>query len=397
MDMRLLISIAALAFAGLPGCASRGAHPRDPSQVIDMNAMRIVARADGRGGYEFTSYDAPDLFDEANRELDAGRCPQAVALYDRIVTEFSDSSYVSPALYNGGLCLAQSGESEGALDRFHTLLETRPDSPDVRHASFQAGHLSVELERWTEAQAHAERLLTDSTLPPDERLEAMAIRAQALTGEGELESAAEQARQGLQYYRIHGSSVMPDEYFAAALNFTLAETIRLTADRMKFPDTTQEEQRAVLVRRAELLLEAQRTYFDTIHHTNAHWAAAAGHRIGGLYDTLWHDLMESPVPQHLSDGAKGVYHEELAKLIKPLLRHAIRYWELTMMMIERTGVETPWAARTRGDLERTRALLVEQPAGLGGLPQSRIDAARAGTLAAPEETPVDSPRSPTDP
>ena len=148
----------------------------------------------------------------------------------------------------------------------------------------------------------------------------------------------------------------------------LAETIRLTAEAMAFPDTTQDAQRAVLVERARLLLDAQRAYFDTIRHTNAHWAAASGHRIGEMYDRLWHDLMAVPVPGNLSPGAKEIYPQELAKLIKPLLRHAIRYWELTLMMVERTGVDTPWAPQTRADLERVKTLLLEQPAGPGGLP-----------------------------
>jgi hypothetical protein len=161
---------------------------------------------------------------------------------------------------------------------------------------------------------------------------------------------------------------LPDEYYAAAANFVVAETIRLRGEGMAFPDTNQEEQRAVLVRRAQLLLDAQREYFNTIRHTNAHWAAAAGHRIGAMYDKLWHDIMQAPVPESLSPGAQAIYPQELAKLIKPLLRHAIRYWELTLMMVERTGVQSEWAALTRQDLERTRGLLLEQPPGAGGLP-----------------------------
>ena len=38
------------------------------------------------------------------------------------------------------------------------------------------------------------------------------------------------------------------------------------------------------------------------------------------------------------------------------------------MFIERTGMQTPWAAKIKTDLERVRALLLEQPRGPGGLP-----------------------------
>jgi hypothetical protein len=40
------------------------------------------------------------------------------------------------------------------------------------------------------------------------------------------------------------------------------------------------------------------------------------------------------------------------------VRHAIRYWELTLLMVERTGVDTQWAVRTRAELDRARQLLV---------------------------------------
>jgi hypothetical protein len=237
----------------------------------------------------------------------------------------------------------------------------------VKHAAFQASHLAVGLERWDDALVRSDQLLARSDLDAAERVEAMATRAQALLGAGKIEDAGVQADQALKFERTRAAEVA-DPYFTAAANFVLGESIRLRAEAMTFPDTTQEEQRAILVKRAELLLDAQRVYFDTIRHTNPYWASAAGHRIGEMYDRFWQDIMHAPVPAALSPAAKEVYPQELAKLIKPLLRHAIRYWELTLMMVERTGVQSEWAELTKRDLERTRALLLDQPPGAGGLP-----------------------------
>jgi hypothetical protein len=39
-----------------------------------------------------------------------------------------------------------------------------------------------------------------------------------------------------------------------------------------------------------------------------------------------------------------------------------------LMMVERTGVRSDWAEKTRADLERTRALMLDQPLGNGGVP-----------------------------
>lgn len=379
-------SFAPLLASLLVACAARSAATTTPNKVVEMEELRIVAKHDEQGSYSFESYDAEELFQHANRELDAGRCLEAVALYDRLAHEFPGGRYHSPALYNAGLCLAQLGQKEPALERFETLLRELPDSPDRKHASFQAGHLQVDLTRWEAAEKSAVALLARTDLEPGERFEAMAIQAQALLGHERLDDAERAAQQALTFYRTRPSELIPDPYYAGAVNFVVAEVIRMRAERLVFPDTTQDEQKAVLVKRAQLLLDAQREYFNTIRHTDAHWASAAGHRIGQMYDRLWHDLMKAPVPATLSEGAKELYPQELAKLIKPLLRHAIRYWELTLLMVERTGVRSEWAEQTRRDLERTRGLLLEQPPGLGGLP------AQATTPAQPAPSNTDTKR-----
>ena len=370
----VLVLLAALASA----CGARTPASTTPNKVVEMEALRIVAKHDPAGSYSFESYDAEELFKRANTELDAQRCPEAVVLYDRLETEFPGSRYESGALYNAGLCLAQVGDKEGALAHFEALLSKLPASPDVKHASFQAGHLQIALLRWEPAEHTAGALLARADLDASERVEALSMQAEALLGKDQLDGAERTAHQALTFYRTRPPDQVPDAYYAAAANFVVAEVIRLRGERMAFPDTNQEEQKAVLVKRAQLLLDAQREYFNTIRHTDAHWAAAAGHRIGAMYDTLWHALVGAPVPATLSEGAKALYPQEMAKLIKPLLRHAIRYWELTLLMVERTGVKTDWADATRKDLERTRQLLMEQPPGPGGLPARPPTPAKVG-------------------
>ncbi|MDB4977736.1 MAG: domain protein putative component of TonB system [Myxococcaceae bacterium] len=364
-------------------CGARSPAATTPAKVVEMDALRIVAKHDEAGSYSFESYDAEELFKRANGELDAGRCDQAVLMYDRLESEFPGSRYQSAALYNAGLCLAKLNQREAALAHFESLITKLPESPDVKHARFQAGHLQIALTRWEPAEQTAAALLARTDLDASERVEAMSISAEAQLGQDQLEAAERTAHQALTFYRTRPSELIPDPYYAAAANFVLAEVIRLRGERMAFPDTNQDEQKAVLVKRAQLLLDAQREYFNTIRHTDAHWAAAAGHRIGAMYDTLWHALVSAPVPSTLSPGAKELYPQEMAKLIKPLLRHAIRYWELTLLMVERTGVQTDWADATRKDLERTRQLLLEQPPGAGGLP------ARPSPPISPVEAPAE--------
>jgi tetratricopeptide (TPR) repeat protein len=344
-----------------------------PRQTVEFEELHINAKPNQAGGYEFESYDASDLFKHATELLNAQKCQEAVALYDRVVSEFAASEYVSACLYNAGLCLQATGDFAAAAQHYADVRKLRPDSDDVKDASFLLAEVSLQLERWSDALALADELLARTDLTQEERLEGMARRAQALLGSDKLDDAERYAQSALSYFRTRPKDTpIRDEFFAAACNYVLAETFRTREQSLPFPEGL-EPQKQVLIRRAQLLLQAQREYFNTISFQNLdnlHWAAASGYRIGHMYDELWHAVMSAPVPKNLKAEGEAIYHEELAKLIKPLIRHAIRYWEMTLMFIERTGMKTSWADKTKEDLTRVRALLLEQPPGEGGLPPS---------------------------
>jgi tetratricopeptide (TPR) repeat protein len=355
----------------LTGCAGSAAgKPTTAQQVVEFDELRINARAKDGGGYDFDSYDAKDLFERATQSLNAKKCDQAVTLYDKLVAEFPSSEYLSASLYNAGLCQQAVGNFASAAEHYARVRELRPESEDAKDASFLLAESLVQLERFADVIRLADELLAREDLSADERLEGMARRGQGLLGQGQLDEAQQYASSALAFFRTRPKDQpIKDEFFAACNNYTLAETYRLRGEAMPFPEGL-EPQKAVLVKRAELVLQAQREYFNTISFQNLdnlHWAAASGYRIGNMYDTLWHSIMSAPVPANLKGDGEQVYREELAKLIKPLIRHAIRYWELTQMFIERTGMNTPWSEKTKTDLARVRALLLEQPAGAEGL------------------------------
>lgn len=372
---------ASIALALVAGCGGAGRGPvattPDSPAVVDMEEMRIRAQRTEDGSIELDSYDAETLFHRAHAHVAEGRCERGVTLYLRVADEFPASRYASPALYNAGLCLQQEGRAERAVTLYRRLLSTSDAADvDVKHASFQLAKLYVDLERWQDAVGISETLLAREDLSSDERVEAMSRRAQGLLGLDRLDDAAAQARATLSHARTRPEEErVRDDYYLGAASFVLAEVLRIRASRVEIPEGDVTTQRAVLERRAQLILDAQRTYFDTIRQTDAHWAAAAGYRIGAMYDAFWHAIDGAPVPPPRTPIADEnmpyyveEYRNELRRLIKPLIRHSIRYWELTLMMVERTGVHTEWTQRIREDLERARQRLLEQPEGRGGLP-----------------------------
>lgn len=381
----------------LAACAGRSTPSTTP---IQLETMRVTARQDADGSLVTSAYDAEMLFESGLREMRNERCAQAVPIFDRVADEFPGSRFVSPALYDAGLCLRRLERFDEAASRFERLIREVPTSDDLRHASFQLLHLRLVLARFEPGLALADELLRLRDLTPDERVEAMALRAQLLLGQGQRDAAGQQARDALSWARTRPpEEEVTDTHSLAAADYVYAETLRLRSEEIALPEGGVAEQRPVLERRAELLLDAQRAYFDAIRRQHPDWAAAAGYRIGAMYDTFWASVMSAPTPppsQPLEGELLQVYEDEyrtsLARLVKPLVRHAIRYWELTLLMVERAGLQSEWTDRIRVDLERARARLLEQPEGPEGLPASppeptaRPPASPPGTPATPDAT-----------
>lgn len=340
------------------GGAETGRH-------VDVEETRVVAHSAG-GETSIDVFNADTLFAEAQALVEAGQCEEGVARFDVLVREFPSSRLVAPALYNAGLCLQQRALYAPSVAHYAELVSLRPDVSDVKFARLQMADGLEHLERWPDALENADAVLARTDLASHERLEAMARRARAILGLGRVEDARTVAGDAMTYYRTRrGDEVIAEEYFAAAANFVLAETVRLRSEAIVIPAAAVTVQHEALDRRATLLLEAQRAYFDTIRLTNPYWASAAGFRIGAMYDALYDAVMSAPIPPPngvLSPEGQQLYEteyrRELGARIRPLMQHAVRYWELTLVMIERTGVETEWRDRLQNDLERVRARLV---------------------------------------
>lgn len=356
--MRTLISSLVVASLVL-GCAARPMSQTTSIDALRIDAKRIDAERDDEA--------AGTAFRTALGQMKTGACELAIVGFDGVVSGFPASRYVSASLYNAGLCLQRSERWEESSRRYERLLEMRPGSPDTKHTRFQLAFLYNETHRFDEALAVADALLEHSTLSSDERIEAMARRAEALLGTGAFDDAEQAAEQALRFYRTRGARAelqVNDPFFAAAANYTLAEIQRLRSESIRIPSASAEAQHAVLERRAQRLLSAQRAYFDTIGFGDPYWASAAGYRIGAMYDGFWDAILEAPVatPETAMNEAemelyRSHYRSRLAELARPLVRHAIRYWELTLAMVERTGVRSEWTERIHRDLAKARSRL----------------------------------------
>ncbi len=353
LSTSVMVVLAASMLIGV-GCggAQVGKGASEP-QSITMDAL--VVTPDG-------VYDAEDLFDHAYQLGKQNRCEEGIPYYEKVADEFADTQWASPALYNAGLCLHELSKGEAAAEFYERLLREHPGSEDTLHTRFQLAALYVSLERHERGLEIAKELLEIRDLDSDQKIEALARRSQHELGLGMIPEARRTARNAVGYYRSRPDNErVMDEFFAAAANYVFAETYRIEAEKIQIPETNAEQQHQVLERRATFMLQAQTEYFNTMRYSLAEWAAPAGYQIGAMYDLLYQDISKSPVPPpklEFSAAEMAVYEEEyrkeLRKKIAPLVKHAVRYWELTMMMLERTGIESEWKDKIQAGLDRVR-------------------------------------------
>jgi tetratricopeptide (TPR) repeat protein len=332
----------------LGACAHRQPVPPSTGPVVqyEMEPIQIEA-SKGAAGVQIESFDAEELFEQAGAALSQSRHDDAVKLYEKLLSRFPDSPYARPSMYNRGLALRDKKDWPAAVEAFKAMIEKYPTHADSKDALFQLGACYAELNNWPASGEVFVRLLDRSDLTADDRVEAMARRGFAQFNLGDLDAAEKTFRGTLAYKaRIETEERLATDFYLAFSQYHLGEIThqRFRAIALRLPDAQMERD---LDQKASLLLQAQRAYIDTIKYGNPAWASAAGFQVGSLYEELYDAFMRVPLPSDLDGDAKQVYREELHKKIRVLLEKSVRWYRENLLMVERLGVNTDWAQKSK--------------------------------------------------
>jgi tetratricopeptide (TPR) repeat protein len=365
MKQRTVLALIFVASSLTSACATRSAQtraaaPAGPAERLDMEPILIQA-VQGPAGVQIESFDAQELFEQGVTALGENRFDEAIRYYDRLLASFPSSEYARPALYNRGLAHRDKKDWAKAIESFKTLPEKYPDHPDVKDALFQLGACHAEFGDWQASDAVFARLLNRTDLNADDRVEAMARQGFAQFNLADVSSAERTFRGVLDYRKkIEGEERLATDFFLAFSQYHLAQIThrQFQAVALRSPDTQMDRD---LEAKAGLLLQAQRGYIDTIKYGNPAWASAAGFQVGALYEELYDSFMHVPVPAELTGEARQVYREELQKKIRVLLEKSVRWYRENLLMIERLGVNTDWADKSR--LAYAKLLKLLDPSG----------------------------------
>jgi TolA-binding protein len=343
-----LVSVIGCA-AGLGACATTKTPPAagpEPTVKLEMEPMRIDA-TQGPAGMQIDAYDAPELFERAGAALSDKRFEEAAKLYLKLLKSFPDSAYSRASQYNLGLAYIDASNWAAAVDAFKALIEKYPTHADAKDALFQLGACYAEQKNWPASGEVFARVLERSDLTADDRIEALSRRGFAQFNLGDLDTADKTFRAVLSYrHKIENEERLGTDFYLAFSQYHLAQIShqRFRAVELRLPEAQMDKD---LDEKASLLLQAQRGYIDTIKYGNPAWASAAGFQVGSLYEELYDAFMRAPIPPDLQGEARQVYQEELFKKIRILLEKSMRWQRENLLMIERLGVNTEWAEKSK--------------------------------------------------
>jgi len=382
-----------IAFGFAAACASTGQQTKsaqpggEPVVHLDMDPIKIEATT-AADGIRIDAYDAPELFEHAGKALSENRFDDASKLYGKLIKNFPDSAYARPALYNLGL--AQIGKKAWpvAIDSFKGLIEKYPSHVDAKDSMFQLGACYAEQNNWPASAEVFARLLDRSDLSADDRIEAIARRGFAQFNLNDLDTAEKTFRAAMAFkQKIEAEERLSTDFYLAFSQYHLGQIfhLRFRKAALRLPEAQLDKD---LEEKAHLLLTAQRAYIDTIKFGNPAWASAAGFQVGSLYEELFDAFVSVPVPSQLDAEARTIYQEELHKKIRILLEKSLRWQRENLLMIERLGVTTDWAEKSKLAYSKILRLLDPKlPGANEEIPAGRQPAEAPGPAAPPPPVP----------
>lgn len=347
------LSLFALALAGCAGGSSAAVSPRTPAKQGQTGPTVEVPPT------VVSPYDNAELareFEKARALLLDGKYGEAAPAFDRLTRLAPDGPTAAPSFFNAGLAHEALGERSVAIERYRVVVQRFADSELAREAATRLVNDDAYVEKWDDLRKDADELLARKDLTILESIAGHGAKALALIEQEQLDEAAREvatARDIIEQNRLGEAGRPPLEL--AEVSFALGEVRRHKSEKILFvpvPPNFAD----VLEARCTGLLDAQNAYTEAMKSLDAHWSAMAGYRIGQLYQTLHHDVMQIPPP----DKAKTLKQKQLFEgamrlRYRVLLEKGLKMMDGTVRLGERTGEDSTWvhrAADAKRDLER---------------------------------------------
>lgn len=269
--------------------------------------------------------------------------------------------------FNAGLTAEHNGDYTAAAASYATITDgPLPDDAEARRtwidAHFRRAVCLGKVGDWSGASAAFQVVLAVPGLEVADEVEARLGLGIADAERGATDEAETAFRHIVSQARdFDRDDARTLRGFAAEAAFRWGEI-----ERARFETVTLIFPTALLAGRmdqkCEQLLHAQQRYVRAIQLGDAHTAAAAGSRIGGMYARLYDDIVALEAPAHLTAEETEVYRAEVRSRVKVLVAKAIRIYERAALAGKRTSTASRWVEESEAALDRLRAIYLEDGA-----------------------------------
>ncbi len=293
--------------------------------------------------------------------------PRAILVYQRLIEEFPDSTLFDPASFNLGLLFEAEKQYENAANAYFGITSKDEPTTEGRRRTWMDAHYRLavnfgKLGYWWKSVAVFDAILDLPWLDNDDRLEALTGRGIAIQETGELDAAEVALSAVLIFYRrAQRSGRIADRSLVAEAAFRLGEISRqrYLGVQLQFPVKLLTERLTV---KCEHLISAQHRYIRAIRNGDTHTVAAAGFRIGALYEDLYDKIVGLQTPEELDVEQADVYQEEVRNKVNVLVKKALKIYEQALMIGHSTGGDNVWVKQLQASIERLKQIYLETSA-----------------------------------
>lgn len=392
-----------MAVVGTVGCA-RDARPVTPAEPQPMSADSpppeqmvepVLVKA----------HETEDLLAELERArslLLVEKFKEAAEALDRLRIQAGDPWLQATAAYHAGLAYEGFGERGLALERFRLVSESFGDQAIARLALVRLVRAYGRLERWTDLDHVADRLLSRGDLPAMDQLEGRGAKALALVELGDADAATIQVGKALEIIDRYGfGSAGAPPVQVAQVMFAEGEIRRLKSEGIRLVPLTARFSE-LLEARCQALLNAQSAYTEAMRARDSHWSAMSGFRVGQLYADLHAEAMTIPAPEKATTlKQKQLFEGALRLRYRALLEKGLKMMAATVRLGDRTGEDSEWIARARESKRALEQALENEKRALSYLPYSEEELRKGldslkpkdGNAGGPATKPTDAPRT----
>lgn len=277
----------------------------------------------------------PDfLFKMANSYFDSGRYGEAEKIYSKIVKNYFQVYDVFPSLFNLGLISIKKQEWEQGAKSLNAALMIVKKPEDRKDTYFLLLDVLRQTQNWAELLKKGDEMLNSphlsSYLSESEKYEVALRKAEALVKSGKFDEGKKLVN--YVFFNVkrakNRTDLLYDPEYARA-NFILG-----VLESEKFAALELRNSEESLLKKCELIVEAQKFYVRSIRAGIVYWTNASIFETSKLYTTLYQEMVSFPIPEGFGDEEKEVYNCELWKKVSGLLSKSRRILKKSLKVAE---------------------------------------------------------------